>query len=200
MYFEKVLAMIASSMLTRNCHSLPPTPDISRIFGLLHASVTWGTCSSLMMGMAPRQAPLCVWPMITSTLSTSTSLRTALTASPGVPLLSAKKASTLCPMMPPLRVDVLHGHGGAPHHAFARDGRGPAHGRREADADRLGRGRSRGQQHHHQRHDGLHVSSPGPRVDGRFKLDQVLAHAKAGSPDDGQILAPSASAAACPSP
>src|SRR2546427_2630175 len=40
--------------------------------------------------------------MMTSTLSTSTSFRTALTASPGVPLLSAKYASTLRPMMPPL--------------------------------------------------------------------------------------------------
>ena len=90
MDFANVLAMITSSMLTRNCHSLPPLPLSSRILGLLHASVTCATPSSLMIGMAPRQAPLWVWPMITSTLSTSTSLRTALTASPGVPLLSAK--------------------------------------------------------------------------------------------------------------
>src|SRR5882762_496185 len=40
--------------------------------------------------------------MMTSTWSTSASLRTALTASPGVALLSANEASTLRPMMPPL--------------------------------------------------------------------------------------------------
>src|SRR6267378_7510730 len=39
--------------------------------------------------------------MMTSTWSTSASLRTALTASPGVALLSANEASTLRPMMPP---------------------------------------------------------------------------------------------------
>src|SRR6266850_3261159 len=39
--------------------------------------------------------------MMTSTWSTSASLRTALTASPGVALLSAKEASSLRPMMPP---------------------------------------------------------------------------------------------------
>ncbi len=54
------------------------------------------------MGIDPRHAPLWVWPTMTSTLSTSTSFLTALTASPGVPLLSAKKTSTLRPMMPPL--------------------------------------------------------------------------------------------------
>ena len=90
MYLAKALAIMRSSMLTRNCHSLPPLPLISRILGLLHDSVTCGTCSSLMMGIEPRHAPLCVWPTMTSTLSTSTSLRTALTASPGWALLSAK--------------------------------------------------------------------------------------------------------------
>ena len=39
--------------------------------------------------------------MMTSTWSTSASLRTALTASPGVALLSANEASILRPMMPP---------------------------------------------------------------------------------------------------
>src|SRR5260370_206056 len=39
--------------------------------------------------------------MMTSTWSTSASLRTALTASPGVALLSANEASSLRPMMPP---------------------------------------------------------------------------------------------------
>ena len=90
MDLANVLAMISSSIFTRNVHSLPPLPLSSRIFGLLHDSMTIGTWSSLTIGMAPRQAPLCVWPMMTSTLSTSTSLRTALTASPGVALLSAK--------------------------------------------------------------------------------------------------------------
>ena len=90
MYLANWLASITSSGLTRNAHSLPFLPISSRIFGWLHASITIGTCSSLTTGSAPRQAPLWVWPMITSTLSTSTSLRTALTASPGVPALSPK--------------------------------------------------------------------------------------------------------------
>ena len=63
--------------------------------------MTIGTPISFTTGMAPRQAPLWVWPMITSTLSTSASLRTALTASPGVALLSAKYASSLRPATPP---------------------------------------------------------------------------------------------------
>ena len=52
--------------------------------------MTIGMPISFTTGMAPRQAPLCVWPMMTSTWSTSASLRTALTASPGWALLSAK--------------------------------------------------------------------------------------------------------------
>src|SRR5580765_7914776 len=102
MYFANWLASMTSSGLTRNAHSLTVLPMRSRIFGLLHASMTMGTASSLTTGSAPRQAPLCVWPMITSTLSTSTSLRTALTASPGVPALSPKYSSIFRPMMPPL--------------------------------------------------------------------------------------------------
>ena len=102
MYFANWLASITSSGLTRKAHSLTVLPISSRIFGLLHASMTIGTASSLTTGSAPRQAPLCVWPMITSTLSTSTSLRTALTASPGVPALSPKYSSIFRPMMPPL--------------------------------------------------------------------------------------------------
>ena len=82
--------MISSSSATRKVHSLPPLPLISRIFGCEQASITIGRPISFTTGMAPRQAPLCVWPMITSTLSTSASLRTALTASPGCALLSAK--------------------------------------------------------------------------------------------------------------
>src|SRR5215470_8312979 len=93
--------MISSSSATRNVHSLPPLPLSARICGCEHASITIGTPSSFTTGMAPRQAPLCVWPMITSTWSTSTSLRTALTASPGCALLSAKNASSLRPMTPP---------------------------------------------------------------------------------------------------
>src|SRR6266403_1806949 len=93
--------MLSSSRATRNVHSLPPLPLSSRIFGCEHASMTIGTPSSFTTGMAPRQAPLWVWPMMTSTWSTSASLRTALTASPGVALLSANEASTLRPMMPP---------------------------------------------------------------------------------------------------
>src|SRR5262245_25122345 len=96
------LASMMSSGLTRNAHSLTDLPISSRIFGLLHASMIIGTCSSFTIGSAPRHAPLWVWPMITSTLSTSTSLRTALTASPGVPALSPKYASILRPAMPPL--------------------------------------------------------------------------------------------------
>src|SRR6266852_9335672 len=102
MYLAKWWHSITSSGLTRNAHSLTLLPMSSRIFGLLQASITIGTASSLTTGRAPRQAPLCVWPMITSTLSTSTSLRTALTASPGVPALSPKESSILRPMMPPL--------------------------------------------------------------------------------------------------
>src|SRR5438552_14584704 len=94
--------MISSSRATRKVHSLPPLPLSSRIFGCEQASVTIGTPISFTTGMAPRQAPLCVWPMITSTWSTSTSLRTALTASPGCALLSAKNASSFLPMTPPL--------------------------------------------------------------------------------------------------
>src|SRR5262245_31988856 len=96
------LASMMSSGLTRNAHSLTDLPISSRIFGLLHASMIIGTCSSFTIGSAPRHAPLWVWPMITSTLSTSTSLRTALTASPGVPALSPKYTSILRPAMPPL--------------------------------------------------------------------------------------------------
>src|SRR6185503_6311142 len=94
--------MISSSSATRYVHSLPPLPLSARICGCEHASITIGTPISFTTGMAPRQAPLCVWPMITSTWSTSASLRTALTASPGWALLSAKKASSLRPMTPPL--------------------------------------------------------------------------------------------------
>src|SRR5689334_11955544 len=94
--------MISSSSATRNVHSLPPLPLSARICGCEHASITIGTPSSFTTGMAPRHAPLCVWPMITSTWSTSASLRTALTASPGCALLSAKNASSLRPMTPPL--------------------------------------------------------------------------------------------------
>src|SRR5882724_5023276 len=93
--------MISSSRATRNVHSLPPLPDSARICGCEHASITIGTPISFTTGMAPRQAPLWVWPMMTSTWSTSASLRTALTASPGCALLSAKEASILRPMMPP---------------------------------------------------------------------------------------------------
>src|SRR5262245_17022967 len=102
MYRANVYAMISSSRATRNVHSLPPLPLSARICGCEQASITIGTPSSFTTGIAPRQAPLCVWPMITSTWSTSTSLRTALTASPGCALLSAKKASSLRPMTPPL--------------------------------------------------------------------------------------------------
>src|SRR5713226_1815375 len=102
MYRANWLASITSSGLTRNAHSLTVLPMSSRIFGLLHASMTIGTWSSFTTGRAPRHAPLWVWPMITSTLSTSTSLRTALTASPGVPALSPKEISIFRPMMPPL--------------------------------------------------------------------------------------------------
>src|SRR5262249_42560750 len=94
--------MISSSSATRKVHSLPPLPLRARICGCEHASITIGTPSSFTTGMAPRQAPLWVWPMITSTWSTSTSLRTALTASPGCALLSAKNASSFLPMTPPL--------------------------------------------------------------------------------------------------
>ena len=59
--------MISSSSATRNVHSLPPLPLSSRIFGCEHASMTIGTPSSFTTGMAPRQAPLWVWPMMTST-------------------------------------------------------------------------------------------------------------------------------------
>jgi hypothetical protein len=48
-----------------------PDADISRIFGLRARLGDLRDLELLMMGMAPRQAPLCVWPMITSTLSTS---------------------------------------------------------------------------------------------------------------------------------
>src|SRR5215470_1105674 len=94
--------MISSSSATRKVHSLPPLPLRARICGCEHASITMGTPSSLTTGMAPRQAPLWVWPMMMSTWSTSTSLRTALTASPGCALLSAKNASSFLPMTPPL--------------------------------------------------------------------------------------------------
>src|SRR5919109_4335371 len=93
--------MISSSRATRKVHSLPPLPDSSRIFGCEHDSTTIGMPISFTTGMAPRQAPLWVWPMITSTWSTSASLRTALTASPGCALLSAKNASSFRPMTPP---------------------------------------------------------------------------------------------------
>src|SRR6185295_8738179 len=102
MYLANWLASMMSSGLTRNAHSLPFLPMRSRILGLLHASITIGTCSSLTTGSAPRQAPLWVCPTITSTLSTSASRRTALTASPGVPALSPKYSSIFRPMMPPL--------------------------------------------------------------------------------------------------
>src|SRR5215470_9005515 len=94
--------MISSSSATRNVHSLPPLPLSARICGCEHASITIGTPSSFTTGIAPRHAPLCVWPMITSTWSTSASFRTALTASPGCALLSAKNASSLRPITPPL--------------------------------------------------------------------------------------------------
>src|SRR5437879_4225431 len=94
--------MISSSRATRKVHSLPPLPLSSRICGCEQASITIGTPISFTTGMAPRHAPLWVWPMMTSTWSTSASLRTALTASPGCALLSAKEASILWPMMPPL--------------------------------------------------------------------------------------------------
>src|SRR5262245_50898228 len=101
MYLANWLASITSSGFTRNAHSLTLLPICSRIFGLLQASMTIGTPSSFTTGSAPRHAPLCVWPTITSTLSTSTSLRTALTASPGVPALSPKYSSIFRPAMPP---------------------------------------------------------------------------------------------------
>src|SRR6185503_1201711 len=94
--------MISSSSATRKVHSLPPLPLSARICGCEHASITIGTPISFTTGIAPRHAPLCVWPTMTSTLSTSASLRTALTASPGCALLSAKYASSLRPITPPL--------------------------------------------------------------------------------------------------
>src|SRR5438874_10512337 len=93
--------MISSSRATRKVHSLPPLPESSRIFGCEQASITMGTPISLTTGIAPRQAPLWVCPTMTSTWSTSVSLRTALTASPGVALLSAKNTSSFRPITPP---------------------------------------------------------------------------------------------------